>query len=154
MSAKKQTKNIKKKCQNVLYSADNALINISWIFSLLSLAARIISDDTTIFTQKWKESHFNIKKCLKCKWINKYYVYRFYFRFADIISRVCVLSILWVAINGYAVIILLLIDLHIVLYIAHREKRLIYKQFCFLCVFGVHFVTVSFCMTLCKAFNL
>ena len=95
---------------------------------------RIISDDSTVFDETWKSLDLNLKcHCKKDKknkntnkkkpWINVNYLYRALFRVCDVFSRVCLISMAWIVINGYVAVILLIIDCQIVFYVIIQQKR-------------------------------
>ena len=107
-STKKTNKNKTKKQKK---SKNTILINVSWMFSLLALSSRIISDDKTIFNQKWQNAQF---KYNQCPFINVRFICRLLFRLCDIIGRISLLTMSWVAINGYFTFVCLIIDFIIV----------------------------------------
>ena len=74
------------------------MLNLSWMFSLTTLAFRLVSEDTTIFAENWKIFDYDIKKCPCFNWK---YVLRVIFRCMDVTVRISVLSISWIAFGGY-----------------------------------------------------
>eukprot|EP01084_Bolivina_argentea_P137849 242784_1 len=78
------------------------IILISTIFSLWSLASRVISDDKLIFHKDWQSINFSYKKC---PIINYRYLIRATFRFLEITNKICLWSLLWINIGGFALCI-------------------------------------------------
>ena len=112
--------------KNVCYfSNDNILLNISWIFSLTSLASRIISDDYNVVKQKYRNLNFKYDECL-C--INLGYVIRVIFRWMDVIGRIGILSLTWVALNGYFTAVLIALDLFIAFIFTFKTKELCFFE--------------------------
>ena len=97
------------------------LINVSWIFSLFTLASRIINDDFTLFAEKWRNLDFTIKKCPIVNWR---YLYRAIFRICDVSGRIGLLSLTWIAINGYVTFALILFDFIIVCAVIYKTNTL------------------------------
>ena len=76
--------------------------------SLLSVSARTVSDDTILFKKEWKELEFEYKKCPNfCNWR---YIVRVLFRMIDVLSRVSILSVTWIAVKGYTTAVLIILD--------------------------------------------
>ena len=117
-------------------SKDNILLNISWIFSLISLASRIISDDYNVVHQSYRNLNFKYNECL-C--INLKYVIRVIYRWMDVIGRIGVLSLTWVALNGYFTAVLIALDLCIAFFFTFKTKEL---HFCVFLFFVFIFVFV------------
>ena len=96
------------------------LLNASWLFSLTTLASRVISDDATIFKENWESMDCNRKKC-PC--FNPGYIFRWLFRCADVIGRIGILSLSWVAINGYLPAALIFLDIFVIACISCKHKK-------------------------------
>ena len=90
--------------------------------SILSVASRAISDDSSIFKKNWRDLNFNYKKCpFQC--VNWNYIARVLFRLIDVFARISFLSLIWVAIRGYFTAILIIIDFMIVAKISWDNKK-------------------------------
>ena len=135
----------------VLNSDSNILLNISWIFSLISLASRIVSDDYNFVTSKYRNLDF---KCDKCPCINLFYTERVLFRWMDVIGRIGILSLSWVAVNGYCTAILIVLDAIVAIILPWMTDELFYNSvflvFCWFC----NFLKLKFCIWIGGVSNL
>eukprot|EP01084_Bolivina_argentea_P071110 129312_1 len=75
------------------------IIVISFISSLISLTARVASDDKIIFEKEWHSLNFSYKSCPMMNWR---YIIRVLLRFMEISSRVGLLTLMWVNLGGFA----------------------------------------------------
>ena len=88
----------------------DALVLISTISSLWTLTSRVTSDDKQLLKDDWKKIDFNIKKCPFC--LNHRYLFRVIcWRFCEITSRVFLLVLIWIVIGGFALIIIMAVEL-------------------------------------------
>ena len=88
---------------------------------MISLASRIISDDYNVVTQKYRNLNFKYDECL-C--LNLGYVIRVLFRWMDVIGRIGILSLTWVALNGYFTAVLIALDLFIAFIFTFKTEEL------------------------------
>eukprot|EP01083_Nonionella_stella_P128295 388699_1 len=75
------------------------LIVVSLVSSLWSLTARVSGDDKLWINDKWKSLDFTYKKCPVINWR---YVLRVFYRFLEISSKLCLFTLLWINLGGFA----------------------------------------------------
>merc|ERR1712228_223128 len=83
------------------------IIIVSILFSLWSLTSRVVSDDKTMFENKWKDVQFSFKKC---PIINPRYLLRTFWRFLEITNRIFVCTLIWINLGGLALFTILIIE--------------------------------------------
>eukprot|EP01083_Nonionella_stella_P073054 197275_1 len=98
----------------------DGIVFTSLLFSFWSLTSRIISEDKNSVKDKWKEPEFNYKKC---PIVNKQYMIRVVFRYVEIMSHIALFALLWVSLGGFAVGIIIGMELLVVLVISIRSKE-------------------------------
>ena len=118
-------------------SGNNILINISWIFSLISLASRIVSDDYNIVSINYRDLNF---KCDKYPNFNLKFVKRVIFRWMDVIGRIGILSLTWVGFNGQLTTALIGFELFVsLIFTVYKKELKKYMFFCCFCFCGCNF---------------
>ena len=90
------------------------------VFSIVTLAVRINSDDASLFKDSAKHLDFQFKKCKSCMCWNWFYLQRFIFMCCDVSGRIFLLSLCWVAVNGYLVTLVLCIDFIVIAICMYR----------------------------------
>eukprot|EP01084_Bolivina_argentea_P098363 176774_1 len=75
------------------------IIIVSFISSLISLTARVASDDKLLFSVKWHSLDFSYKSCPIINWR---YIMRIFMRFMEISSRLALLTLMWINLGGMA----------------------------------------------------
>eukprot|EP01084_Bolivina_argentea_P078604 142649_1 len=92
--------------------AIDPIILLSIIASIWTLTSRVTSDDKLILYNSWKEPLLSDYKFPYIHYINWRYVFRVIcWRFCEISSRVFVLVLFWITMGGFALIIIMLIEL-------------------------------------------
>eukprot|EP01083_Nonionella_stella_P140444 430713_1 len=88
------------------------IILISAISSIWTLTSRVVSDDKLLLKDEWKSAFLEGNKF---PWINhlnwRYVVRVLCWRFCEISSRVFILVLLWVAVGGFSLAIILTVEL-------------------------------------------
>eukprot|EP01084_Bolivina_argentea_P026330 48955_1 len=82
----------------------SSIVLVSLLFSLWSLVSRVIADDKLIFKEEWVSLEFEYDKC---PIVNKYYVFRSLFRWFEISNRICIWTLCWVSLGGFALSIII-----------------------------------------------
>ena len=121
---------------------------MSWIFSLISLASRVISDDYSVFTKKFQkiECHWEHFPCFNVK-----YIYRAVFRWMDVFGRISLPSLTWITAKGFVTSVLIGIDFAVIFFMAltfqkyHSSTNVFFFFFFFFFVFL--FVVQTHCTT-------
>eukprot|EP01083_Nonionella_stella_P025419 69992_1 len=98
----------------------HAIVFVSLLFSFWTLTSRVIAEDKGTVKEKWREHEFNFKKC---PIVNKKYVIRVLFRYTGIMSRIILFALLWVSLGGFAVGIILGMELLVMLIVSIRSKE-------------------------------
>eukprot|EP01084_Bolivina_argentea_P250455 419614_1 len=80
------------------------LVLVSAISSLWTLTSRVNGDDKGIVKSKWKELEFSYKHCPIINWR---YLFRCFARFIEITNRIVTFSMIWIAVGGFALGIIL-----------------------------------------------
>ena len=96
------------------------LVNVSFVFSLIALSSRIVSDDTIAMKPEAQE--------FKCNNIyghsgNLKYLFRVFMRLWDVGTRVLIVSMVWVALGIQAFIVIVGIDFIIVAIIIFVTRK-------------------------------
>ena len=102
-------------------SQNNYLLHLSWVFSLISVAFRMINDDTIIMDEKWRELECEVKCgcCCNCR-----YVERALFRVLDVTSRIFLYALVWIVLSGWGALIVFVATTIIVIADACFHKKL------------------------------
>ena len=91
------------------------IILISAISSIWTLTSRVTSDDKLILHDEWKSSLLPDAKFPYINHLNwRYFVRVIFWRFFEISSRVFILALFWVAVGGFALIIVMSFELFLV----------------------------------------
>eukprot|EP01083_Nonionella_stella_P054409 143604_1 len=87
------------------------LILISAISSLWTLTARVKTDDKGNVKEEWQEHEFTWFK--SCPLVNWRFMFRVIGRFFEITNRILILSLIWTAVGGLALGIVLFVELSV-----------------------------------------
>eukprot|EP01084_Bolivina_argentea_P017570 32806_1 len=88
------------------------IILISTVSSIWTLTARVTSDDKLVLKDEWKHMLLSGHKCPYINYVNWRYLVRVVcWRFFEISSRVFILVLLWIAVGGFALIIIMCLEL-------------------------------------------
>eukprot|EP01084_Bolivina_argentea_P296579 510807_1 len=101
----------------------DVLVLISTVSSLWTLTSRVKNDDKHLLEEDWRNSDFSLKK-FPC--VNFLYLFRVIFwRFFEITTRVFLLCLIWIAMGGFALIIIMGFELSCALIICFYGEGVI-----------------------------
>lgn len=89
-------------------SSLDSFVVLSLSASLYAIVTKTVTEDKILFKEKWKHAQFKLlsmKYWKKGECISKLFVIRFFFRFMDITSRICIILLVWIVIGGFSIII-------------------------------------------------
>eukprot|EP01083_Nonionella_stella_P295345 1003759_1 len=99
---------------------DNALILVSLLSSFWTLTSRVTAEDKKTVNDEWKDVKLNLKGCPIINWR---YVVRVLLRYLEIVHRIIVLALLWIGLGGFAVGVVICVEVLIVSIMTIKSKQ-------------------------------
>ena len=88
------------------------VIIISTFLSIYHITTKVIRDDKILFQSHAQTLNANCRNCKNCTdCVSWTYLQRYLFRILDISSRILLLTFLWIGINGFAITIVICVEL-------------------------------------------
>eukprot|EP01084_Bolivina_argentea_P161606 281320_1 len=87
----------------------DTIIFISLLSSLWTLVSRVKNDDKSLLKKEWKNLDFQYEKCPPINW--RYLFRVICWRFFEITTRIFLISLVWLAIGGFALMIIIAFEL-------------------------------------------
>ena len=98
----------------------HGIIYFSLAFSILNISTKMISEDKIYFTKDWQDKDIEYMPPS----INKYYLIRFIIRLLDFVTRLLLILLTWIILDGVVVFGYLCFEFICLLIIATKTKKL------------------------------
>ncbi len=99
----------------------NPLVAASLIFSIINLSFRQVTDDAQLVRKDSRKPSFS-----------EDYIFRVLFRVVDVSHRIVILAMVWLALGGFALVFILLVEFSALFILAQRVGKLVFLYSFFL----------------------
>ena len=97
----------------------STIILLSLLTSFWTLTSRVVADDKQMLSKEWKEFEFLKEYKITSLFNYKYIIRVIFWRFLEISSRVTLICLIWINLGGFAVIIIIWLEIIYLSYICY-----------------------------------